>query len=229
MSPSPKMGATMTDHPVERLTGSNSLPELAARIMAEHEAAGVAIKRGLGHAIEAGKLLIEAKDLCDHGQWLPWLEANCQIPGRTVRHYMWLARRESKIGNVADLTVREAIDQLAAEDEHEADLRKGQLLADNVRQANANLVNVFVAKCRELRQFAEVLEQAGDEDQQRALLKAVNKTVGKKWKLDQVKRWKKRTDEEAWEQGWQVIVKCDSGPDDSEAETSPTAAVDAEL
>ncbi|MBO0737792.1 MAG: hypothetical protein J2P48_14660 [Alphaproteobacteria bacterium] len=40
---------------------SNSLAELAARIRCEHEAAGVAMRRSLEHAMAAGELLIEAK------------------------------------------------------------------------------------------------------------------------------------------------------------------------
>jgi hypothetical protein len=53
------------------LSQSNSLADLAARIRAEHEAATLAIKRGLAHSIAAGKLLNEAKALLKHGQWLP--------------------------------------------------------------------------------------------------------------------------------------------------------------
>ena len=41
---------------------SNSLVDLAARINAEHEAAGGALKHSLQHAIAAGELLLEAKD-----------------------------------------------------------------------------------------------------------------------------------------------------------------------
>jgi hypothetical protein len=40
---------------------SNSLADLAARIKAEHEASTLAVKRGLAHAISAGRLLTEAK------------------------------------------------------------------------------------------------------------------------------------------------------------------------
>jgi predicted RNA methylase len=51
--------------------GDNSLPELAARINAEHEAALLALQRALGHAITAGALLLEAKARLAHGEWLP--------------------------------------------------------------------------------------------------------------------------------------------------------------
>ena len=88
-----------------------SLADLAARIKAEHEATGLAVKRGLEHSIAAGNLLIEAKKQLAHGAWLPWLRDCCQVPERTARHYMRLARHGpelSKIGNVADFTVSQA-------------------------------------------------------------------------------------------------------------------------
>jgi hypothetical protein len=47
---------------------SNSLTDLAARIMAEHEIVGSSLKRALEHAIGAGQLLIEAKAQLGHGQ-----------------------------------------------------------------------------------------------------------------------------------------------------------------
>ena len=205
--------------------GSNSLPDLAARIRAEHEAASDAVKRSLQHAIEAGRLLNEAKSLCGHGQWLPWLEEHCRIAGRTARLYMQLARRESEIGNVANLSVREAVAKLSEpEDEHEepeneqeAIWQEGKRLADACRAADANLVNVFVDKCRELREFAEMMDHFAEEEAQ-ALLKKCNKLPPKptKWSRQQVKRWKRRTDDEARAQGWQLIAEFNSGSDDFE-------------
>jgi hypothetical protein len=97
--------------------GSNSLPELAARIRAEHEAAGTAMKRGVEHAIAAGDLLIEAKSKLKHGQWLPWLTENCMMSGRTAQLYIRTARArpqiETHIRNVADLSLRGAMAVIA--------------------------------------------------------------------------------------------------------------------
>jgi Protein of unknown function (DUF3102) len=93
---------------------SNSLTDLVARINAEHEAAGSALKRSLQHAMAAGDLLREAKAQLSHGQWLPWLKMHCNIPERTARLYMRLAQNRREIGNVADLTVRGAVALLAS-------------------------------------------------------------------------------------------------------------------
>jgi hypothetical protein len=94
--------------------GHNLLADLASRIRAEHEAADAAIKSSVEHAIVAGILLIEAKDLVKHGQWLPWLAEHCAISDRTARVYMRLARHKDQIGSsAADLSLREAVAFLA--------------------------------------------------------------------------------------------------------------------
>jgi Protein of unknown function (DUF3102) len=95
---------------------SNSLVDLAARINAEHEAAGGALKHSLQHAFAAGELLLEAKQQLKHGQWLPWLET-CGITERTAQRYIRLARNraaiESKSDNMSDLSVSSALSFLS--------------------------------------------------------------------------------------------------------------------
>ena len=39
-----------------------------------------------------GTLLMRAKGLLAHGEWIVWLKTNCKIPERTAREYMKLAR-----------------------------------------------------------------------------------------------------------------------------------------
>src|SRR5215831_1048294 len=91
-------GATQAqlDNPAKNfpadIVASNSLADLAARIRAEHEKVVLALKRGVERAIAAGDLLIEAKALLKHGQWLPWLRDDVGIPARTATRYMELAR-----------------------------------------------------------------------------------------------------------------------------------------
>jgi hypothetical protein len=95
------------------VAASNSLPELAARIRAEHEATGDALKSSIDHSMAAGELLIEAKAKVPHGQWLPWLKDNCAISERTAQLYMRLAKNRTAIedqirNGVADLSLNEA-------------------------------------------------------------------------------------------------------------------------
>jgi hypothetical protein len=93
-----------------------ALDNLAHRIDAEHHAVATALQSALAHAIIAGELLIEAKRRVEHGQWLPWLEANCSVPARTARHYMALARKRKRLcdqnGNVLPISVHKAVEVL---------------------------------------------------------------------------------------------------------------------
>jgi len=102
---------------VTNIAKSNRLPELAARINQEHAAANDAVKRGLGHAMVAGELLLEAKATVPHGQWADWLKANTTVSDRTAQRYMQLAKQraelEAKSATVADLTMREACELVA--------------------------------------------------------------------------------------------------------------------
>jgi hypothetical protein len=103
----------MANIPAERLRqpASNYLTDLAFRIRAEHDAAAFAVQRGVHHAMTAGDLLIEAKRMLAHGQWLPWLKQYCGIPARTASLYMRLARRLETLNRqyIADLTIQSAL------------------------------------------------------------------------------------------------------------------------
>jgi Protein of unknown function (DUF3102) len=91
-----------------------ALIDLARAIETEHQAAIGASRAALQHAVRCGELLIQAKTAVGHGDWLPWLEANCTLRPRTAQVYMRLARELPKLSEenaqrVALLTVREAV------------------------------------------------------------------------------------------------------------------------
>jgi hypothetical protein len=77
--------------------GSNRLPFIASSINDHLAAAEQATKRGLDHAIAAGTLLLEAKEIIGHGGWLAWLEANCRVGVRQAQTFMRLARNRHKL------------------------------------------------------------------------------------------------------------------------------------
>lgn len=87
-----------------------ALATLANDIRAEHHAAIAAVNRAIDHAMTAGDLLIKAKTKAGHGQWLPWLEAHCEMAERTAQFYMWLAKQRTAIEAAkrhnVDLTLR---------------------------------------------------------------------------------------------------------------------------
>ncbi len=96
------------------MSDSNRLPVLAASINAEHDECLAAMRQSLSHALAAGDMLIEAKELVMHGQWLPWLADNCAIPKRSAQLYMRLAKHreliEEKSADIALLTIQAAVE-----------------------------------------------------------------------------------------------------------------------
>jgi hypothetical protein len=85
------------EFPTKAQSASNRLPILAASIRDHLGAAEAATSRGLEHAVAAGLLLIEAKELVEHGEWLAWLEANCRVGFRQAQTFMRLARNRHKV------------------------------------------------------------------------------------------------------------------------------------
>jgi hypothetical protein len=79
------------------LTGK--LEELATTFRENREEAAASVERAVMCSMVAEEALIEAKKQVKHGQWLPWLGANCDISERTARSYMQLARGPLKSGN----------------------------------------------------------------------------------------------------------------------------------
>ena len=98
-------------------TSEGRLGEIADQVGEEHRLCAQSLREGLGHAINAGNLLLEAKALCVHGAWGNWLRDNTGISERTAQLYMRVARGlpllEAKAQHVADLSLREAVALLA--------------------------------------------------------------------------------------------------------------------
>ena len=58
------------------------LSTMANQINDHHSLAVKQATSALEHARQAGELLTQAKALLPHGQWLPWLESNCEVSAR---------------------------------------------------------------------------------------------------------------------------------------------------
>ena len=127
--------------------GDNSLTDLAGRIRAEHRAAATSLGDAVRHGIAAGELLIEAKALVRHGQWLPWLRDHCSLSERTCQLYMRLAKNRAAIEKTnaqsiadSDLTLNEAAALLVLS----SDVRK---LLEFGKQAKGLSGEAFVEFC----------------------------------------------------------------------------------
>jgi hypothetical protein len=73
------------------LTDSSGSAALVPRINAAHDQAHQSARTAIEHAVECGRLLLEAKAKVAHGQWLPWIEANLSFGVRQAQKYIRLA------------------------------------------------------------------------------------------------------------------------------------------
>jgi len=95
------------------------LESLAEKINAEHRACVTAQRSAVAHAIEAGRLLEEAKEgLPPSTTWEQWLEDNFEASARTDRVYRQLYREQQKLkqnggSTAATLSLRQALKALA--------------------------------------------------------------------------------------------------------------------
>lgn len=81
---------------------SNSLSTAAESIrMLIIESEALALE-SIDKSIDAGRLLVLAKEECGHGQWLPFLE-RAEVPERKAQRLMQLARSGLKSDTVSDL------------------------------------------------------------------------------------------------------------------------------
>lgn len=59
-----------------------------------------AYKMAVGEAVACGEILINAKALCKHGQWMDWLKQNAQVSDKTAQRYMRLAEKKEIVTNM---------------------------------------------------------------------------------------------------------------------------------
>ncbi len=88
--------------------GANRLPILAAEIHSLNADVRRHDEAAAKAAIDAGQALLEAKELCRHGEWTAWRRGT-GLTERTAQRWMHLARSGLKSATVADLGgIREA-------------------------------------------------------------------------------------------------------------------------
>lgn len=91
---------------------SNSLADLAERVRIANEAVIVAQRTTAEKAVEAGRLLCQAKEECPHGDWAPFLE-RAGIRDRQARRLMQIARSGLEIGHVSEMGIKGTLEYLA--------------------------------------------------------------------------------------------------------------------
>ena len=94
---------TSTEPPaIADMTGGAQ--QLLEELNREHELAQQARDSAVEHAIRAGELLLEQKARLPHGDFQPWIQANCRFAYATAARYMTAARRISQGVEISSLT-----------------------------------------------------------------------------------------------------------------------------
>lgn len=112
------MDNEMVPNQHQKVTDSDNLATIASAINEEHALAEQYASMAIHRARRAGELLNQAKAQVPHGQWLPWLAANCpKISTRRAQEYMRVVREwpalQAKYAESAHLTVNDALELLA--------------------------------------------------------------------------------------------------------------------
>lgn len=97
-----------------------SPPELAMRANEAHAKARLAGEAMIAYAIEAGGALLAAKAQVQHGEWLPWLEANFDASVDLANKYMRVAANSERVMNLGEPSLRKALEAISAEDQGSA-------------------------------------------------------------------------------------------------------------
>lgn len=124
--------------------------------------------------ISLGRRLCEAKELLDHGEWLPWLEQRVQFSDRTAQKFMQISRAyESNATLALDLGSEKAFALLALPEEAREDILQNGATVNGKTKAASDLttreVKQIVAErkepsCAEQR-AQEYLAERKDEDE----------------------------------------------------------------
>lgn len=89
------------------------LAELARKANEAHVAAQSAAATAVEQALESGRALLEAKDLCRHRTWLKWLAEHFKAGRGTAQAYMREAKRwhllVAKVPNATQLPLRHVL------------------------------------------------------------------------------------------------------------------------
>lgn len=91
---------------------SNVLSDLAERIRQSDEVTRSYERMAAAGAIASGEMLLQAKDACRHGEWLPFL-ARAGMPERKAQRLMQIAHSGLKPDTVSDLGIRATLELIA--------------------------------------------------------------------------------------------------------------------
>jgi hypothetical protein len=96
---------------------NNKIDAVVTKINELHHLIENTLWQSVMDAKEIGRLLTAQKEVLRHGDFLPWIQANCCFSERTARNYMAIFKFQCKLANVADL--HDAYKQIESLEEQE--------------------------------------------------------------------------------------------------------------
>lgn len=140
--------------------------DIAIEARAAAERVKVRLRRTAEDIVEIGKELLSIKGKLNHGQFLPWIEAEFQMSDRTARNFIQVASRfKSEIISDFNPTV---LYQLAAPSTPDEVVEKATEKAESGEKVSVEDVKRWKAELEQARQHASSLEIAAIKNQKRA-------------------------------------------------------------
>lgn len=106
------MLATTTEKPSTKF----DLVQIATEIKAAHQKCETSLGDAVANAIEAGRLLFDAKSQVKHGEWTVWIATNCKFGEGTAQSHMRMFTNRielQKRSSAAVLSIRQATKLIA--------------------------------------------------------------------------------------------------------------------
>lgn len=151
----------LNENAVSATPAVDSLSFIAQRINDHHGQATRHAKTAIEHARQAGELLLEAKALVNHGEWIGWLADNCAVSPRQAQRYMRVVTHWELITKndaASHLTIDDAIKETQRTDcPVEARLHALSL----IRSVNDEL-GQKLASTNDIGQLVEIQKQAAE-------------------------------------------------------------------
>lgn len=111
-----------------------SLETAGAELNRLHREIEGKLRSTVGDAIRAGEILSQVKERLKHGDFLPWIQANCKFSQKTAYRYLSLHDYRNKIVTVTNLQeAYQQIESLEAVERRKEAERKAQLINERIR------------------------------------------------------------------------------------------------
>jgi N6-adenosine-specific RNA methylase IME4 len=100
------------------------IEDVAFQINREHELFESSMKSSIEHAIRCGELLAEQKAKLKHGEWIPWVEKNCEFTRVHAARYLKIAANVTRVLHFDSGASLRGVLKLLAKNEREENIEQ---------------------------------------------------------------------------------------------------------